>query len=86
VGLAVGAAQRCERGEEAVASDLPTDRRDVTSADCVAAVADAVGDADDVVVVGQSAGGFAVPLVAERVGGAAGLCDGHGAGAWRECG
>lgn len=58
------------RGYDAVAPDLPTDRDDATWEDCVAAVVDAVGGAGrtgDVVVVGQSAGGFLVPLVADRV-------------------
>ncbi|MCD4525463.1 alpha/beta fold hydrolase [Nocardioides sp. cx-173] len=57
-----------ERGHQATAPDLPTDREDATWADCVATVVDAVGAAEDVVVVGQSAGGFVVPLVADRVG------------------
>ncbi len=60
-----------ERGHEAVAPDLPTDRDDATWDDCVDAVAEAVasvGDASDVVVVGHSAGGFVAPLVADRLG------------------
>jgi pimeloyl-ACP methyl ester carboxylesterase len=57
-----------EPGHESVAPDLPTDRDDATWDDCVDAVAQAVGTADDVVVVGQSSGGFVVPLVADRVG------------------
>jgi pimeloyl-ACP methyl ester carboxylesterase len=57
-----------ERGHEAVAPDLPTDRDDAPWGDCVDAVADAVGDARDLVVVGHSAGGFVVPLVADRLG------------------
>lgn len=57
-----------ERGHEAVAPDLPTDRDDVTWEACADAVALAVGTDADVVVVGQSAGGFVVPLVAQRLG------------------
>ncbi|WP_134740813.1 alpha/beta hydrolase [Nocardioides sp. 503] len=60
-----------ERGHEAVAPDLPTDRDDATWDDCVDTVAEAVedvGDASDLVVVGHSAGGFVAPLVAERLG------------------
>ncbi len=55
-----------ERGHEAVAPDLPTDRDDATWDDCVDAVVDALGDADDVVLVGHSSGGLVVPLVAHR--------------------
>ena len=56
------------RGHDAVAPDLPTDRDDATWDDCATVVAAAVGDVCDVVVVGQSAGGFVVPLAAERLG------------------
>jgi pimeloyl-ACP methyl ester carboxylesterase len=56
-----------DRGHEAVAPDLPTDREDATWDDCVDVVLDAVGGADDVVAVGQSSGGFVVPLVAHRL-------------------
>lgn len=56
------------RGHLSVAPDLPTDRYGVTWDDCVAAVAAAVGEEeDDLVVVGHSAGGFLVPLVADRL-------------------
>ena len=57
-----------ERGHESVAPDLPTDRDDATWDDCVEAVAAAAQGAQDVVVVGHSAGGFLVPLVADRLG------------------
>jgi pimeloyl-ACP methyl ester carboxylesterase len=57
-----------ERGHEAVAPDLPSDRDDATWDDCVDALVAAVGGADDVVVVGHSSGGFVVPLVADRLG------------------
>ncbi|CAM3714957.1 alpha/beta hydrolase [Smaragdicoccus niigatensis] len=56
-----------DRGHEAVAPDLHTDHDDATWDDCVEAVATEVGTADDVVVVGHSAGGFFVPLVAARL-------------------
>ncbi len=55
-----------ERGHEAVAPDLPTDRDDATWDDCADAVLDELGDADDVVLVGHSSGGLVVPLVAHR--------------------
>lgn len=54
-------------GHEAVAPDLPTDRDDATWDDCVDVVVESVGAAADVVVVGHSAGGFVVPLVADRL-------------------
>ncbi|CAI9411827.1 alpha/beta fold hydrolase [Nocardioides sp. T2.26MG-1] len=57
-----------ERGHETVAPDLPTDRDEATWDDCVAVVAEAVGEAGDLVVVGHSAGGFVVPLVAQELG------------------
>lgn len=57
-----------DRGHEAIAPDLPTDRDDATWDDCVEAVATEVGTAADVVVVGHSAGGLFVPLVADRLG------------------
>jgi pimeloyl-ACP methyl ester carboxylesterase len=56
-----------ERGHESVAPDLPTDRDDATWDDCVDAIAQAIGTADDVVVVGHSSGGFLAPLVADRL-------------------
>jgi pimeloyl-ACP methyl ester carboxylesterase len=62
-----------EAGHHAVAPDLPTDRDGVTWSDCVEAVCAAVdgaddGDGDPLVLVGHSAGGFVVPLAAERLG------------------
>ena len=61
-----------ERGHEAVAPDLPTERDDATWDDCVDVVRDAVegavGGAAEVVVVGHYSGGFLVPLVADRLG------------------
>jgi pimeloyl-ACP methyl ester carboxylesterase len=56
-----------DRGHEAVAPDLPTDRTDATWEDCVDVVVEAVDGAEGVVVVGQSSGGFVVPLVAQRL-------------------
>lgn len=57
------------RGHEAIAPDLPTDREGVTYEDCVDLVAGAVSArGEEVVVVGQSSGGFHVPLVAQRLG------------------
>lgn len=56
-----------ERGHEALAPDLPTDREDATWDDCVESVVGALGGAEDVIVVGHSGGGFVVPLVLERL-------------------
>lgn len=55
-------------GHAAVAPDLPTDRGDATWDDCVESVVQAVGQVEDLVVVGHSSGGFVVPLVADRLG------------------
>ncbi|WKN47994.1 alpha/beta fold hydrolase [Nocardioides sp. Arc9.136] len=60
------------RGHRAVAPDLPTDRADATwhhCVDVVEAALDRTEGLDDLVVVGHSAGGFVVPLVAERLAG-----------------
>ncbi|MEI5675238.1 alpha/beta fold hydrolase [Nocardioides sp. CCNWLW216] len=54
-------------GHDAVAPDLPTDRADATWADVATAAAHAAVGAEDVVVVGHSAGGFAAPLAAGRL-------------------
>ncbi|GAA0312926.1 alpha/beta hydrolase [Kineococcus aurantiacus] len=56
-----------ERGHEALAPDLPTDRDGATWDDCVDVFAAAAAGAEDLVVVGHSSGGFLVPLVAERL-------------------
>ena len=56
-----------DRGHEAVAPDLPTDREDATWDDCVDVLVAAAGGAQDVVVVGHSSGGFVVPLAADRL-------------------
>lgn len=55
------------RGHVAVAPDLATDRDDATWEQCADEAAEAVGGARDVVVVGHSAGGLLVPLVAARL-------------------
>ena len=54
------------RGHDTVAPDLPADDDALTLDDYADAVADAVGDRDDLVVVAQSFGGFTAPLVAAR--------------------
>ncbi|WP_298457301.1 alpha/beta fold hydrolase [uncultured Cellulomonas sp.] len=54
------------RGHEVVAPDLPCDDDTATLSDYADAVLDAVGDRPDLVVVGQSYGGFTAALVAAR--------------------
>jgi hypothetical protein len=56
-----------ELGRQGVAPPLPLDDLDATPSDHAAAVVAAAPDADDVVVVAQSLGGFAGPLVAAAV-------------------
>jgi pimeloyl-ACP methyl ester carboxylesterase len=55
------------RGHDAVAPDLPCDDDAASLRDYADAVVDAIGDRTDLVVVGQSYGGFTAPLVADRV-------------------
>jgi pimeloyl-ACP methyl ester carboxylesterase len=58
------------RGHDVVAPDLPTDDDTAGFADYADVVIDAVGDRSDradLVVVGQSMGGFTAPLVGARV-------------------
>ncbi|MGW4396168.1 alpha/beta fold hydrolase [Amycolatopsis nivea] len=55
-------------GHEAVAPNLPIENPQATLAEFTDTVVSAIGDAQDVVVVGHSYGGFTAPLVAERVG------------------
>jgi pimeloyl-ACP methyl ester carboxylesterase len=55
-------------GHHVVAPDLPCDDDAATLLDYADAVVDAIGDRRDLVVVGQSYGGFTAPLVADRVG------------------
>jgi pimeloyl-ACP methyl ester carboxylesterase len=52
------------RGHRAVAVDLPCDDPSATTIDNAKQVAQALGDADDVVVVGHSLGGIVAPVVA----------------------
>jgi pimeloyl-ACP methyl ester carboxylesterase len=54
-------------GHDVVAPDLPCDDDDAGLPDYADAVVDAIGDRHELVVVGQSYGGFTVPLVADRV-------------------
>jgi pimeloyl-ACP methyl ester carboxylesterase len=51
------------RGHRAVAVDLPSDELDKGLGDYARTVADALGDAEDVVLVGHSLGGLTVGLV-----------------------
>ena len=56
-----------DRGHEVVAPDLPSDDAAADLRDYADAVVDAIGDRGDLVVVGQSYGGFTAPLVADRL-------------------
>jgi pimeloyl-ACP methyl ester carboxylesterase len=51
-------------GHAAVAPDLPCDDAEADAPDYARVVLDALGDAEDVVVVGHSLGGLTAPLVA----------------------
>lgn len=55
-----------QAGHEAVAVDLPGEDPDAGLPEYAALVVEAVADRGDVVVVGQSMGGFTVPMVAAR--------------------
>ena len=55
-----------QAGHEALAIDLPGDDPAAGLGEYAALVLDAVAGRDDVVVVGQSMGGFTVPIVAAR--------------------
>ena len=55
-----------ERGHDVVTMDLPVGDEDAGLAEYTDVVVDAIGDREDVVVVGQSLGGFVAPLVAAR--------------------
>ncbi|MFI6291257.1 alpha/beta fold hydrolase [Nonomuraea sp. NPDC050790] len=55
------------RGHDVLAPDLPGDDESLTLSDYAAAVAEAVGDRRDLVVVGHSFGAFTAPLVADRL-------------------
>lgn len=54
------------RGHDVVAPDLPGDDDTATLRDYADTVVEAIGDRRDVIVVGQSYGGFTASLVAER--------------------
>lgn len=55
-------------GHKAVAPDLPCEDDSATFSDYADTLVTAVGEADDVVVVGHSLGGFTATLAAERLG------------------
>jgi pimeloyl-ACP methyl ester carboxylesterase len=55
------------RGHDVVAPDLPCDDDSVGLPEYVDTVVDAIGDRRDLVVVGQSFGGFTATLVADRL-------------------
>jgi pimeloyl-ACP methyl ester carboxylesterase len=55
-----------ELGHDAVAPDLPCDDDSADLWRYADTVVDAIGDSGDVIVVGQSYGGFTAPLVADR--------------------
>ena len=56
------------RGHDTVAPDLPIEDDDAGLSAYADVLVDAVGDRQDVVVVGQSFGGYIAPLVADRIG------------------
>lgn len=56
-----------ERGHDTVAPDLPCDEDAAGLPEYADAVAEAIGDRTDLVVVAQSLGGFTAPLVCDRV-------------------
>ena len=56
-----------QRGHRVVAPDLPCDDDSADLCDYADTVVDAIGDSGDLVVVGQSYGGFTAPLVADRL-------------------
>jgi pimeloyl-ACP methyl ester carboxylesterase len=60
-------AELSERGHDAVAPDLPCDDDAASLDDYADTVVDAIRGRDNVVVVGQSYGGFTAPLVADRL-------------------
>jgi len=54
-------------GYDVVAPDLPADDESATLNDYAEAVIAAIGDREDLIVVGQSYGAFTAPLVADRL-------------------
>ena len=61
------AAELRAHGHDVVAPDLPADDDTAQLTDYADAVVAAVGDRTDLVVAGQSFGGFTAPLVADRL-------------------
>ena len=61
------AAELQSRGDDVVAPDLPADDDTALLTDYADAVVAVVGDRTDLVVVGQSFGGFTAPLVVDRL-------------------
>lgn len=61
------AAELRARGHDAVAPDLPCDNDTAGLNEYADSVVEAVGDRNDLVVVGQSFGGFIAPLVAAQL-------------------
>ena len=55
------------RGHDVIAPDLPSDDDTAGLSEYADAVTEAIGDRTDLVVVGQSLGGFTAPLVCDRV-------------------
>jgi pimeloyl-ACP methyl ester carboxylesterase len=56
-----------EAGHKAIAVDLPGDDESAGLPEYTRLVVDAIGDREDVILVGQSLGAFTVPLVAGKV-------------------
>ena len=56
-----------ERGHQAIAPDLPCEDDSAGLREYADTVVDAIGEQNDLVIVGQSYGGFTAPLVADRV-------------------
>jgi pimeloyl-ACP methyl ester carboxylesterase len=56
-----------QHGHQVVAPDLPCDDDSAGLPEYAQAVVDAIGNRSDLIVVGQSFGGFTAPLVADRV-------------------
>ena len=57
-----------DRGHDTVAPDLPVEDDTAGLGRYAHVVIEAIGDRQDVVVVGQSFGGYVAPLVADRIG------------------
>jgi hypothetical protein len=66
-GTGTGRGELRRLGHDSDAPDLPCDDDSAGLSQYADAVADAVGDRGDVVVVAQSFGGFTAPLVADRL-------------------